>query len=265
MLTAVRTDAMAVTAARGSGPDLELELEQDRPALPLPYLTVLVGELAVLGALVAIFREHPPFSYELGWAGTGSMIAMQLYSVRRRVRILRNLGSLRAWLDAHIFLGFQGYVLVAYHSVGISVSPSLAAANFALVTLIVATGVLGRYLYGFLPRARAGRAIAYAELAAALGPRALPEAVRRHCRGLLDLVALDLQRRRALRRLARDPGVTPAEARTARLSIALASRISALEVAERWFARWTLLHRPLALVVLGITILHVLAHFAYAT
>lgn len=250
-----------MVVATAHGPDLDL----DRPALPLPYVTLLVGELAVLATLVAMFRDHPPLAYEAGWAGTGSMIAMQLYSVRRRVRLLRRTGPLRAWLDAHIFLGFQGYLLVGYHSVGISVNANLAAVNFGLVTLIVATGVVGRYLYGFLPRARAGHAIAYAELMAALGPRALPSAVRRQCRGLLDLVALDLERRRELRRLARTPGASAERVRAARRSIALASRISALEVAERWFARWTLLHRPLAIVVLGITILHVLAHFAYAT
>jgi hypothetical protein len=252
-----------MVVAKAPGLDLDLDLA-DRPALPLPYVTVLVGELAVLGTLVAMFRRHPPLAYELGWAGAGSMLAMQLYSVRRRVRLLRHLGPLRAWLDAHIFLGFQGYLLVAYHSVGISMNASLAAVNFALVTLIVLTGVLGRYLYGFLPRARAGHAVACAELARALGPRALPPRLRRECRGLLDLVGLDVARRRALRALARDRAATPAHARAVRRSIALASRISALEVAERWFARWTLLHRPLALVVLGITILHVLAHFAYA-
>jgi hypothetical protein len=245
--------------------DGSLEVASDRPVLPLAYVTLLAGQLAVLGTLVAMFGNHPPYAYEAGWVGTGSMVAMQIYSVRRRVRFLRHLGSLRAWLDLHIFLGFQGYILVAYHSVGIAVNANLAAANFALVTLIVATGVVGRYLYGFIPRARAGNAIAYAALVAELGPRALPSAVRRECRGLLDMIVLDLAHRKALRALARDPHVTPEQAHAARRSIVLSSRISALEVAEKWFARWTLFHRPLAIVVLGITVLHVLAHFAYAT
>lgn len=170
-----------------------------RPALPFLYITVLIGEVAILATLVGMFPERPPYTYELGWIGAGSLIAMQLYSVRRRVRVLRNFGSLRAWLDAHIFLGFQGYVFVAYHSVGISLHASLAAINFALVTLVVITGVIGRYLYGWVARAR------------------------------------------------RD-----------------AAR-SALAVAERWFARWTLLHRPVAILLFSITTLHVLAHFAYAT
>jgi hypothetical protein len=164
----------------------------DRPWLPLPYAAILIGEVAALGTLVAMFGRHPPAAYELGWVGAGSMIAMQLYSVRRRVRLLRNLGALRTWLDAHIFLGLQGFVCVAYHSIGIDTHATLAAVNFGLVATVVVTGMIGRYLYAVLARARA-------------------------------------------------------------------------EHAMRWFSRWSLVHRPLAVLVFGITALHVLAHFAYAT
>jgi hypothetical protein len=180
---------------------------EERPALAWPYVAILLLEACALGSLAAVSRARPPMTYEMGWLGCGSMLVMQVYSVRRRVRALRNLGSLRGWLDAHVFFGFQGFVLVAYHSIGVSPSASLAAVNFALVATVVITGVLGRYLYGRIHRARV---------------RATGRSGRR------------------------------------------AARSSALEVAERWLARWTLLHRPLAILLLGITTLHVLAHFAYA-
>ena len=228
--------------------------------LPWPYVAILVAEVAVLGGLAAASRTRPPLSYEMGWLGTASMAVMQLYSVRRRLRALRDLGPLRAWLDAHVFLGLQGFVMVAYHSLGVSPSPSLAAINFALVAVVVTTGVVGRYLYSLLPRARAGDLVAYTALEPAVQGRALP----RPCRGLWDLIGLDLDRRRRVRRLLRDPAIAPRRAHAARRALALATRISALEVAERWFSRWTLLHRPLALVLLATTTLHALAHFAYA-
>ncbi len=243
----------------------DLAIDSDRPVLPWAYVTILVGEITILGTLVAMFHAQPPLTYELGWAGAGSMIAMQLYSVRRRVRALRNVGSLRAWLDAHIFLGFQGFVLVAYHSVGISMNAGLAAINFALVTLVVITGVIGRYLYSFIPRARAGHAIAYAELDAACVGVAVPIRVRRPCRGVIDLIALDVDRRKVLRELRADPNLTSTQNRLLCRAITIASWISALEVADRWFSRWTLFHKPIAVLLLGITTLHVFAHFLYAT
>jgi hypothetical protein len=237
----------------------------ERAVLAWPYIAILIGEVAVLGLLVAAFPSHPPLSYEIGWIGVASMLVMQLYSVRRRLRVLRNLGSLRSWLDAHIFLGLQGFVFIGYHSVGVSPNANLAALNFALVGTVIVSGLTGRYLYGFIPRARAGNAIEYAELVATLGETAPPAALRRECRGLRDLVVLDAARRRLLRDLRRDRTVTAERSSTTRRSILLASRISALEVAERWFSRWTLFHRPLAFLLLGITTLHVLAHYAYAT
>jgi hypothetical protein len=182
--------------------EVEIQIEEPRAALPWPYIAILLGEIFVLGRLVAASHGRPPMTYEMGWTGGGSMLVMQLYSIRRRIRALRDLGSLRAWLDLHVFLGFQGFVLVAYHSVGLSPRPSLAAINFALVALVVATGVFGRYLYRLIPRAR--------------------------------------------------HAVTGAAGR------------SALELADQVCARWIVLHRPVAVLLLAITALHVLAHFAYA-
>ena len=254
-------DLRAAAARRAAVMEPEAGEPVARPVLPWPYLAVLLAEVVVLGGLAAASRARPPWTYELGWAGCGSMLVMQLYSVRRRVRALRELGALRTWLDAHVFLGLQGFVLVAYHSIGVSPSASLAAINFALVATVVVTGLVGRYLYSLIPQVRASELRAYAELGpAVLGGVVAPPA----CGGLWDLIALDVRRRRRLRRLRRDPGMTRGRVRDVRRSIALASRIAALEVADRWFARWILLHRPLALVLLATTALHVLAHFAYA-
>ena len=98
-----------------------------RAVLPWPYVAVLLIETFALGWLAAT-RPRPPWTYELGWIGAGSMLVMQLYSVRRRVRALRRLGALRSWLDAHIFLGLHGFVLVSYHSIGVSPSTSTSRA-----------------------------------------------------------------------------------------------------------------------------------------
>jgi hypothetical protein len=236
----------------------------ERPVLPLPLVTILLGEIAVLATLVAMFGAKPPYAYEAGWAGAASMVAMTAYSVRRRIPALRNVGSLRGWLDAHVFLGMQGFVLAAYHSVGISMHAGLAAANFAIVAVVVSTGVVGRYLYTFIPRARNGYELAYAELGSYLGAARLPRELTRECRGLTDMIALDLSRRAAMRRLERK-SLTEGQADALRRSIRIASWISALDVADRWFSRWSLIHRPLAMLLVGTTVLHVLAHFAYAT
>src|SRR5438094_505158 len=69
---------------------------------------------AEVGALVWLHYAHPEesggdrYSFELGWAGLGSMVLMHVYSLRRRVRAMAGMGKLRSWLRFHIFLGLQG-------------------------------------------------------------------------------------------------------------------------------------------------------------
>jgi hypothetical protein len=118
--------------------------------LPLYYAAVLVAELAILTTVVVLLGTNPPFRYELGWAAVGSFVAMLLYSLRRRVRLLRNVGLLDAWLDAHIFFGLQGFLFAAYHCVGITLELSIATATAAIVVALVVTGIVGRYLLRYL-------------------------------------------------------------------------------------------------------------------
>ena len=235
----------------------------ERPALAWGYIAVLGVEISLLGGIVVFNSDAPPFTYPLGWAGVASMLVMQLYSLRRRIPALRRFGPLHAWLDAHIFLGLQGFVLVGYHSIGVSPNPSLAGINFALVSTVIVSGLIGRYLYGFIPRARYGAAIEHAALLEAIGSRKPPPLLDRPCRSLVDLLRVERARRRELRAVA-SSRLEPSERRISERAITLAARIAGLDVAERWFSRWTLFHRPLAYLLLGVTVLHVLAHYAYA-
>jgi hypothetical protein len=100
--------------------------------------------------------------HKLGVIGSSMMVLMLLYSVRKRVGALRRLGPLSRWLDAHIFLGVFGPLLVVLHS-GFKVQ-GLVALSFWSMVVVASSGVLGRYLYLQIPRTRAGEALALAEI-----------------------------------------------------------------------------------------------------
>lgn len=216
-----------------------------RPLLSLFSLTVLLAEAVGLATLAATSPAgKPPLAYPLGWAGLGSMLLAQLYSLRRRIGALRRLGSLPAWLEAHIFLGLQGALFVLYHSLGAALRPSVATIGLALVAVILLTGLAGRTCYGLLWSA---------QLEATRARAVLGAAPRRRCGGLPELLA------RARGSLTAERGTLQREAR--RLDL----RLAALEVAELWCSRWALVHRPLAVLLAAVTTLHVLAHYAYAS
>ena len=84
--------------------------------------------------------------YLLGVAGGSLMVFLLLYSGRKRIPLLRNLGPTRHWFRMHMTLGVIGPILILYHcnfQVG-----SLNSRIALYCTLLVAlSGLVGRYLY----------------------------------------------------------------------------------------------------------------------
>jgi hypothetical protein len=154
-----------MTAARGP-------LATDKPAtsrLIAPVLTLVV--LTALG--VALYRrghgfyettgetrlDHPEvgtlkpsgiIGQGYGVVGTVLIFTNLLYLVRRRLAKL-SVGSLRAWLNVHVLSGLAGSLLVVFHSTFQLRSP-IATATAISLGVLVATGVIGLYIYRLLPK-----------------------------------------------------------------------------------------------------------------
>lgn len=97
----------------------------------------------------------------LGITGAAMMTLMLAYSVRKRLPLLRRFGRVSWWLDGHIFLGIVGPSLILLHTsfkVG-----GLVAVSFWSMVAVLASGFLGRFLYGQLPRGAAGDELTLAE------------------------------------------------------------------------------------------------------
>jgi hypothetical protein len=92
------------------------------------------------------------------------MLASVLYSARTRIRIFKRWGSQTGWFSAHIWFGFTGATLVTYHSaLKLDRWASIAC---ILMWIVVATGAVGRYLFG---RVRSAVGLAEFELDALRG------------------------------------------------------------------------------------------------
>jgi hypothetical protein len=91
------------------------------------------------------------YSHGLGIVGASMIIiGVTMYSTRKRLRRLWNLGKLSRWLEVHIFLCLLGPILVIYHStfkVG-----GIAAISLWCMISVAASGVIGRFLYVQIPR-----------------------------------------------------------------------------------------------------------------
>ncbi|GAB4155733.1 MAG: hypothetical protein Fur0037_24070 [Planctomycetota bacterium] len=220
-------------------------------------------------------------------------LANLAYLARRSPRFGRLLpGSLRSWMNAHIFTGLLAFLAVCLHC-GFKLRDSVGGHSFLALSIVVTTGVIGRYIYSFVPRRQNGRQADLEELESqvcalssewdAIGrgfgaklrsqiERAIAAEKWKH--GLLSRIAslvrsqIRLNRDlRELRAMGRKEGIPSAEVARlialARRAHRLALQLSHFEEVRGVLASWRWLHRWLALLMVLLTALHVLAAFRY--
>jgi len=116
-----------------------------------------------------------------GWVAAVLVVMNLSYLVRRRFGSAR-LGSMQRWLDVHVFTGLLAASLVSFHS-AFQLRTPIAAASAASLGVVVATGLVGRFLYALAPaggrdRLRVALDEIDAEIPASRAP--LAEAIGRH-------------------------------------------------------------------------------------
>jgi hypothetical protein len=219
----------------------------------------------------------------LGFLGTAAMVAMLLYSARKALPRVRFLGPPSGWLTFHVICGVGGPLAIVLHA-GLTWPEGLVAVAFWCMVAVALSGVFGRYVYGQLPRAEGGRALAWAAARAELtdlrarlveqtadadlGAVGLAVALARDFGGdaatipqLVRLGAAARKRRRGIKRALRALDVPPdvrADAERLLLrQLRLRQSLAASTVARRLFRYWHLFHRPLAGAMYAIVALHV--------
>lgn len=109
-----------------------------------------------------LLRPSGPVGHTLGVVG-GLLILMPfIYMMRKRVPILRSVGSLKTWLEIHLFCGIVGPVLVTFHT-SFKFNGIVSAAYWSMATVVV-SGFAGRYLYLRIPHSIRGTEVPRAEL-----------------------------------------------------------------------------------------------------
>lgn len=229
------------------------------------------------------FKPGGRIGHPLGWAGSAMMILMLLYSVRKRMRAMRNAGAIGVWLDYHILLGICGPVFVILHS-SFKVH-GLVALSFWSMIVVALSGVLGRYLYRQIPRSRAGDELSLSEVHEldealsgrlveefGLEPAAIEEldqiarqgaAGKRSLTLLILSLPLDaLNLRRRLRRFRKhhpevQRGVRRAFERATRRKAQLHRRIAMWGRLHRLFHYWHVVHKPFAVIMYLFMVVHV--------
>lgn len=98
-----------------------------------------------------------------GLIGTSLMLLNLTYLIRKRLISIAWLGSLRKWMNFHVLTGLLGPSLIVLHT---AFAPSSSLGKLALISMVivVATGVMGRYIYIHVPRSYHGRELEIGEV-----------------------------------------------------------------------------------------------------
>jgi hypothetical protein len=114
--------------------------------------------------LHSLLRQSGSAGHLFGIIGTFFILLLLLYSIRKRFRFASKWGNLNTWLSAHIFLGTAGPVLVLFHS-DFKFSGIVSIAFWSMV-LVLASGVVGKYIFALIPRSLSGLELNRIELEA---------------------------------------------------------------------------------------------------
>ena len=103
-----------------------------------------------------LLKPSGVLGHGFGIIGSLMMIfGVAIYMIRKRVRSFFNLGFLKHWLEFHIFLCTVGPILVLYHTA--FKFGGIVAVSFWSMVAVVASGVVGRFIYVQIPRTIQGK------------------------------------------------------------------------------------------------------------
>lgn len=101
--------------------------------------------------------------YALGILGTAAMTVLLIYPLRKHLRGLEWLGSVKGWFRFHMVLGILGPVFILFHC---NFQLGSLNSNVALFSMLIvsASGIMGRYIYSRIHHGLYGQKAEFLEL-----------------------------------------------------------------------------------------------------
>ncbi len=111
----------------------------------------------------AKLKPSGSWGHGLGIIGSLAMLTgVVTYMVRKRSRKFHKAGTLKHWLEFHIFLCTLGPILVLFHTS--FKFGGLVAVSFWSMVAVFVSGVIGRFIYIAIPRTSEGRELSLNEV-----------------------------------------------------------------------------------------------------
>lgn len=123
------------------------------------FIGIWVTGLLLFGWINRGSRSINPengWGYALGIIGGSMMLLLLFYPFRKRVKFLRNTGSVGFWFRFHMLLGLLGPIAVLYHA-RFSWGALNSAVALNAMLIVAGSGLIGRFFYARVHRGYSGR------------------------------------------------------------------------------------------------------------
>jgi hypothetical protein len=106
------------------------------------------------------YRSSGRVGLLLGIGGASLAVLNLTYMVRKRLLPVDRFGTLRSWMGFHVFTGLAAIGVVLFHT-SFELRSALGILSILSMVAVVATGLLGRYIYSQVPRSLQGHELNY--------------------------------------------------------------------------------------------------------
>jgi hypothetical protein len=125
-------------------------------------LTALVAAAWAVTRM-GLFKANDDVNYWIGVGGGVMMLILFTYPLRKYVGFMQGLGHVKWWFWFHLFLGIAGPWLILVHSTFEVGSLNAGVALYSM-GIVVASGVVGRFIYVRINRGLDGQRMSLLEL-----------------------------------------------------------------------------------------------------
>ncbi len=226
------------------------------------------------------FKPSGIFGHGLGIVGTLLiLIGVFGYIAKKKYKFLARFGRLKYWLEFHIFLCSLGPVMILFHTA--FKFGGIVSVSFWSMVVVVASGVVGRFIYIQIPRTIEGRELSLNEVKSM---KVDLEEVLKNAYQLDEVshqsilqaatvqsgpssggfIGQYFEQNRAVghvKNVLRSNRMAPQDikkiVKQVKEEISLNNRIGRLLTMQKLFKYWHVLHLPFALIMLIILVIHV--------
>jgi len=132
-------------------------MQQDNVLTLSGFRYLKLSLLVVLTCIVLYFADTPPIrpgggtwlGYGLGTLGAVLIVWLMLFGLRKRA-YSSNLGTVRGWLSAHVYLGLSLIVIATLHA-AFHFGVNIHTLAYVLTLLVVFSGLWGLFGYMSIP------------------------------------------------------------------------------------------------------------------